>query len=193
MTITNPTDRIDTAERPAAGTWQIDPSHTTIGCWVRHLAISKVRGRFTSFSGTAYIDDEHQLSRISVTIDAASIDTANGDRDDHLRSEDFLDVANHPTVTFNSTGVAHDGRSWSVHGDLTMRGVTLPVVLATEYHGTVTDPDGDVRALFTATTVIDRTDFGMTFNQAVETGGVLVGNKLHVELEVQLVHVPVGG
>ena len=174
------------AQLPPPGRWEIDPSHTTVGFWARHLGVAKVRGTFRSFSGTVDIADDPERSSVAVTIDAASIDTRERFRDEHLRFPDFLDVANHPTLTFVSTSVTAMGTNWTVSGDLTIRGVTRPVTLYVEFDGV--QPDGDVlRALFSASAELDRTEFGLTWNQALETGGVLVGNQIHIDLDVELV------
>jgi polyisoprenoid-binding protein YceI len=173
------------AQLPPAGRWEIDLAHTTIGFWARHLGVAKVRGTFRSFSGEVEIADDPERSRVAVTIDAASVDTRERSRDEHLRSPDFLDVADHPTLTFVSTSVRQAGAHWIVIGDLTIRGVTRPVTLDVEFEGV--QPDDDVlRAVFSATTEFDRTDFGLTWNQALETGGVLVGNQIHIDLDVEL-------
>lgn len=170
---------------PRPGRWTIDTSHTTIGFWARHLGVAKVRGTFRSFEGVVDIAEDPTASSLSVTIDASSIDTREPARDGHLRSADFLDVANHATLTFSSTAVRGDGARWEVDGDLTIRGVTRPVTLEVEFDGV--QPDDDLlRAFFTARTEFDRTDFGLTWNQAVETGGVLVGKQVHIELDVEL-------
>jgi polyisoprenoid-binding protein YceI len=171
---------------PPPGRWDIDPAHTTIGFWARHLGVAKVRGTFRSFAGTVHIAEDPALASVSVTIDAASIDTRERPRDEHLRSPDFLDVANYPALTFVSTSVEGSGTRWTIRGDLTIRDVTRPVTLDVEFDGV--QPDDDVlRAFFTASTVFDRTDFGLTWNQAIETGGVLVGNDIHIDLDVELV------
>jgi polyisoprenoid-binding protein YceI len=172
---------------PAAGTWSIDTAHSSVEAVVRHLVVSRVRGRFASFSGTVQIGDDVTDSSLDVSIDAASIDTGVEDRDQHLRSADFLDVDTHPTITFRSTQVQHvDGDRWQVPGELTIRGETRPVTLDVEFLGRQTDPWGNDKAAFEARTTIAREDFGITWNQALETGGVLVGKELTVELLVQL-------
>ena len=176
-------------EIPAPGAWEIDPSHSSVEAVARHLMISKVRGRFGAFSGTVTIGDTPQHSSVVATIDATSIDTADSKRDSHLRSADFLDVENHPTLEFRSTKVRQVGETklW-LDGQLTIRGVTRPVSLDVGYLGLVSDPYGNEKAVFTAETEIDREDWGMTWNAALETGGVLVGRKLKIELEIQAVH-----
>jgi polyisoprenoid-binding protein YceI len=182
-----PTRRVDGVELPAAGRWDIDPAHTTVGFWVRHLGVTKVRGRFEAFRGDIVIGERPESSRVHVVIDAASIDTREAERDEHLRSGDFLDVEHHPTLTFTATEVRRRGRRWELAGDLTIRGVTRPVVLDTTFEGGAIDPWGGRRVMFNAATTIERADFGLSWNQVLETGGVLVGRKVTIELEVQLV------
>lgn len=176
---------------PQPGTWVIDPSHSTVGAVARHLMVSKVRGRFNNFSGELRIGETPESSSVVATIDAASIDTAEPTRDAHLRSPDFLDVEKHPTLEFASTAVGQTGlASLRVDGDLTIRGVTRPVSLDVTYDGLITDPFGNAKAIFTAETEIDRELWGMTWNKALETGGVLVGRRLKIELEIQAVRKP---
>ena len=171
---------------PAAGTFTIDPSHTTVGFVARHLMVTKVRGRFTAVEGTIVVAEDPLASSVEVDIDAASIDTREADRDAHLRSADFLDVEHFPTLAFRSTGVAHvKGDEWLVDGELTVRGVTRAVQLELEIDGVVRDPWGNERLAFSAETEIDREEFGLTWNVALETGGVLVGKKVKFEIEGQ--------
>ncbi len=172
---------------PAAGTWEIDAAHTDIEASVRHLMVSKVRGRFTSFSGTVQVAEDITDSTVEVSIDARSIDSSNADRDEHLRSADFLDVENHPTITFRSTAVQHvEGDRYQIPGTLTIRGVAQPVTLDVSYFGLQTDPWGNTKAGFEATAELNRDDFDINWNQALETGGVLVSKAVRVELSVQL-------
>jgi polyisoprenoid-binding protein YceI len=179
---------IDGVQVPSPGTFVIDPSHTTIGFVARHLMVAKTRGRFTDFKGSITISSDPLQSSAEATIQAASITTADDTRDGHLRSGDFLDAEKFPTLTFRSTGiVGHKGSSYKLAGELTIRGVTRPVVLDVELEGLATDPWGNSRAVFTASTEIDREEFGITWNQALETGGVLVGKKVKIELEVEAV------
>jgi polyisoprenoid-binding protein YceI len=173
---------------PAAGIWAIDPTHTAIEFEAKHLMIAKVKGRFAEFEGALTIADDPTQSSVSVTIKAASIDTRTEQRDDHLRSPDFLDVDTYPELTFVSTGVEHeDGDDWLIHGDLTIHGVTKPVTLKTEYEGQAGDPWGGERVAFSAETKIDREDWGLTWNQALEAGGWLVGKEIKLKLEVEAV------
>ncbi len=174
-----------TATRPDTGTWNLDPAHTTVGFSARHLMAAKVRGSFKKFSGTVTIGETLGESSVEVTIDAASIDTGVEDRDNHLRSADFLDVETYPTLEFVSTAVREKGDGYQVDGDLTIRGTTNPVTLALDYHGLVTDPWGNDKALFSASTEIDRETWGLTWNQALEAGGWLVGKKVKIEIEAQ--------
>ncbi len=180
MTTTAPT-----TTQPDTGTWNLDPAHTTVGFSARHLVAAKVRGSFKQFSGTIVIGETLGESSVEVTIDAASIDTGVDDRDNHLRSGDFLDVENHPTLEFVSTAVREKGDGYQVDGDLTIRGTTNSVTLDLAYHGLVTDPWGNDKALFSASTEIDREQWDLTWNQALEAGGWLVGKKVKIEIEAQ--------
>jgi polyisoprenoid-binding protein YceI len=170
------------------GTWAIDPTHSEVGFSIRHLMVSKVRGRFTSFAGTITTADDLVASSVEATIDLASIDTGNADRDTHVRSADFFDVEAHPTMTYRSTGVRADGDRFVVDGELTLRGVTRAVPLALEVHGFLPEsPFGDTRFGFSATAEIDRRDFGIEFNSALDGGGVLLGEKVQVALEIEAI------
>lgn len=174
-------------ELPPSGTWVIEPAHSTIEAVAKHLRVTKVRGRFQSFEGKVEVPEDALQSSVEVTIDAESIDTGVEDRDNHLRSGDFLDVENHPTLTFRSTGVEEVPGGYRLTGDLTMAGETNPVTLDLAYGGLTEDPWGNTRALFSAETTIDREDWGLTWNQVLEAGGVLVSKKIKVEIEAQLV------
>ena len=179
---------LETVPLPVPGIWEIDPSHSTVGAVARHLMVSKVRGRFGSFTGSVTIGDTPEASSVVATIDASSIDTADARRDEHLRSPDFLDAVNYPTLEFRSTSVTQtDAATLRLDGQLTIRGIARPVSLDVEYLGLVTDPFGNDKAVFSAQTEIDREEWGMTWNAALETGGVLVGKKLKIELEIQTV------
>ncbi len=170
-------------------TWNFDPAHSEITFKVRHMMFSKVSGSFDDWEGTFQFNpDDPAAMEASADINVASIDTGNGDRDDHLRSEDFFDVENHPTMQFESGEVeeASDGQ-FKLHGTLTICGESNPVELDVEYHGKATDPWGNQRVGFTATTTLNRKEFGLTWNQALETGGVLVGEDVEVELNLQAV------
>ncbi|HEU6452260.1 MAG TPA: YceI family protein [Gemmatimonadaceae bacterium] len=173
-------------------TWKIDPAHTLVEFTAKHMMITNVRGRFSNVEGSIVAADENPNdSSVSVELDAASIDTRVEQRDQHLRSADFLDVENYPKVTFRSTKVEgasfEPGESFRVTGDLTIRGTTREVVLDATYEGRGRDPWGGERVSFSADTKIDRRDFGLTWNAALETGGVLVGNDLRIHIEAQAV------
>jgi len=172
----------------ASGTWVIDPTHTTVGFTVRHAMIAKVRGTFGDFSGSFTIDGtDLAASTAEVTIQAASIDTKNADRDGHLVSPDFLDVAAFPTLTFTSTAVKASGSDVAVTGDLTIHGVTHSVDVDYEFIGLSQDPWGNQRIGFEGTAKISRKDFDLTWNAALETGGVLVGDEITLVLDVEAV------
>jgi polyisoprenoid-binding protein YceI len=169
------------------GTWNIDPSHTVVGFTARHLMISKVRGRFTSFTGSVTIAEDPLQSTVEATVDLGSVSTGDEARDTHLRSGDFFDVENHPTMTFRSTGIKADGDDYLLTGDLTVAGKTRTVDFELELDGVENDPWGGTRAGFTAEAEISRKDWELTWNVALETGGVLVGDKVKIELDVELV------
>jgi polyisoprenoid-binding protein YceI len=170
------------------GEWIFDPSHTRIEAVARHMVVTKVRGHFSDFSGKLEFGEDWKDSSVEVEIQAASISSGNGDRDGHLKSPDFLDVENYPTITFVSTEVEPKGDSaLNVTGDLTIRGISHPVVLDVTYEGSAVDPWGGTREIFNATTEIDREAWGMSWNQALESGGVLVSKKLRIEIEAQAV------
>jgi polyisoprenoid-binding protein YceI len=169
------------------GTWTIDESHTTVGFTARHLMITKVRGRFGKVEGAATIDLDRLQSNVRATIDLSSIDTGDAGRDEHLRSADFFDVATHPTMSFTSTAVKQDGDDYTLYGDLTIKGVARPVELELEFDGVSGDPWGGTRAGFTAQGEISRKDWGLEWNVALESGGVLVADKIKLDLDVELV------
>jgi polyisoprenoid-binding protein YceI len=171
------------------GTWDIDVAHSEIGFSVRHLMVSKVRGRFGDFSGTFVTAENPLESSVEATVVLSSIDTGNADRDEHLRSADFFDVANHTTLEYRSTGIRYDDEEgFVVDGELTLRGVTKHVPLNLEIHGfQQTTPFGDSRTGFTATGEIDRRDFGVSFNSTLEGGGVALGNKIQITLEIEAI------
>jgi polyisoprenoid-binding protein YceI len=168
--------------------WDIDVAHSAVHFSVRHMLISKVHGRFGKWAGALRLDTEDLTrSSVEVTIDAASIDTQVADRDAHLRSADFLDVAKYPQLTFRSSRVEKAGAGYRVVGELELRGVKREVVLDAEFAGTGKDPWGNERAGFTATATLDRREFGLVWNAALETGGVLVGEKVEIAIEVEAV------
>jgi polyisoprenoid-binding protein YceI len=175
-------------EIPPPGRWRIDPAHSEIQFVARHMMIARTRGRFREFSGTITIAEVPEQSSVEVTIVAASIDTGDAQRDAHLRSPDFLDVERYPEIRFRSTEVrpAGDDR-WEVTGGLTIRDVTRPVTLDVEFCGVATDPWGSLRAAFLASTEINREDFDVSWNQALESGGFLVGKGVRIELDVEAV------
>jgi polyisoprenoid-binding protein YceI len=180
-----------TSEQTGTGraTWNIDTDHTHVGFSVRHMMITTVKGQFSGVTGTLELDEGNPAaSRVSVRIDAASIDTRVEQRDAHLRSGDFLDVGNHPYLTFESRVVRPlGGRRLEVQGDLTIRGVTKPVVLEVTGEGRGTDPWGGERTAFSATGRLDRRDFGLVWNQALEAGGVLVSDDVKLTIDLQVV------
>jgi polyisoprenoid-binding protein YceI len=171
----------------AATKWNFDFTHSNVDFSVRHLLVSKVRGRFNKWSGTLLIDeDDLGASSVEVQIDAASVDTSEPKRDEHLRSAEFFDVEKFPHLTFKSTGVEKNGDDrLRVAGDLTLHGITRPVVLDVERGGSVRDPWGLQRTGFTVTTSIDRKDFGITFNQALDHGGLALGEKVSISIDIE--------
>lgn len=173
-------------------TWTIDPAHSSVEFAVKHMMFTTVRGRFKDVKGTVIVDEANpNNSKVDVEIGAASIDTGVADRDGHLRSADFLDVENQPSLTFRSKRVEGamkaEGDQFKVIGDLTIRGNTFEVTLDCVYEGTGKDPWGGIRAGARATTKIDRRDWGLKWNQALETGGILVANEVRIEIELQAV------
>ncbi len=179
---------VNGVEYPAVGTYAIDVSHTQLGFAVRHMAVSKVRGRFSTFEGSLELAEDPTDSKVSLTIDANSVDTRDENRDNHLRSNDFFDVANHPTWTFASTAITPESATeWKVVGDLNIRGVTRPVTLDASLEGVVKDPYGNHRVGFSASTTIDRDDFGVSFGAVMEAGGLVVAKKVTIEIELEAV------
>lgn len=174
-------------------TWQLDPAHTNTEFTAKHMMFTTVRGHFKELNGVIEVDEDNpERSSVRVEIDAASIDTGVSDRDNHLRSADFLDVESHPKVVFESKRVdgspMKPGDKFKVIGDLTIRGTTREVTLDAAFEGRGPDPWGGERAGFSASTKIDRREWGLTWNKALETGGVLVGNEVKIELDVQAVN-----
>jgi polyisoprenoid-binding protein YceI len=173
---------------PAPGVFTLDPAHSHVGFSVRHMMIAKVRGRFTSFTGTLTVAEDPLQSTVEVDIELASIDTRDEQRDGHLRSPDFFDVEQHPTMTFRSAGVTvNGGDSVRLDGELDLHGVTQPVSLDVVYDGVGQDPWGNQRIGFSATGEIDREAFGLTWNQPLAQGGVLVGKAVRIEIEAEFV------
>jgi polyisoprenoid-binding protein YceI len=185
---TTATAEVSTGGLPEVGTYEIDQSHSMVEFVSRHLMVTKVRGGFTSFSGTITVADPPEQSSVEVTIDATSIDTRDAKRDEHLRGADFFDVENHPTLTFRSTAVeVVGGDKLRVTGDLTILGQTRPVTLDATFDGSFSDPWGGQRIAFEARTEVDREQWGLNWNVALETGGVLVGKKVRLDLTVEAV------
>ena len=168
------------------GTWNIDASHTTVGFVVRHLMIAKVRGSFTKVSGTVTVPEDPFGTVIDVTIDPTSISTADEARDGHLRGADFLDVEKYGQITFKSTKVTADGDGYQLIGELTIKGVTNAVTLEVDFDGIQQDPWGNTKAGFSATGEINRKDWGIEYNAALEAGGVLIGEMVKLQLDVEL-------
>lgn len=184
--ITDPTRVVDGHTVPATGSWVVDKAHSTVEFVARHLMVTKVRGRFNDYDASITIAERPEDSKVEVTIQAASITTGDPGRDGHLTSADFLDAENFPTITFASDAVRATGATtWDVDGELTVHGVTKPVTLAVDFGGVATDPWQNTKAFFTASTEFDRESFGLTWNQRLAGGGVLVGKKVRVELEIQ--------
>ncbi|MGN7248997.1 YceI family protein [Janibacter anophelis] len=172
----------------AAGTYVIDPSHSEVGFVARHAMVTKVRGYFREIDGAITVADDIAASSAKAAMKVDSVDTGAADRDGHLKSADFFDAENHPEITFVSTGVSNvSGNEFDLTGDLTILGVTKPVTLKAEFDGTAQDPFGNVRAGFTASTVVEREDWGLTWNAALETGGVLVSKKITLNLEISAI------
>jgi polyisoprenoid-binding protein YceI len=182
------TRTINDTQLPATGTWQIDPGHAEVGFVGRHFGLTKARGRYTGVDGAAVGADDPHASSVQVTIDMRSVSSGDQSRDDHLRSADFFDVEHHPTATYRSTAVHVDGTSGTIDGDLTIKGVTRPVRLWMDYLGHATDPWGNDRAIFSASSKINREDWGLTWNMLLEAGGLLVSKEITLEIEVELVH-----
>lgn len=182
MTLTTTPDLVQTLQ----GTWDIDPTHTEVSFVVRHLMVSKVRGQFNQFSGSFTVGADLASSGVAAEIDLASIDTNHADRDAHVRSADFFDVEQFPTMAYRSTGIRARGDGYVVDGELTLHGVTKPVSLDLEVNGYLPQsPFGDTRVGFSASTEIDRRDFGLQWNGPVEGGGVILGHTVKIQLEVE--------
>ncbi len=169
------------------GTWAIDPLHSEVGFSVRHMMVSKVRGKFTKFSGELVTAEDLFDSSVTAEIDLASIDTGSEQRDAHLRSSEFFDVEKHPTMAYRSTGLRPHGDGYVLEGELTLKGITRSVPLTLEVNGFGPDAYGGTRAGFTATGEINRQDFGVSWSAAMETGGVVVADKVAIHLEIEAV------
>jgi polyisoprenoid-binding protein YceI len=170
-----------------AGTWSIDPVHSEVGFTVRHLMVSKVKGTFKTFEGTITIAPHPLESRVEANVETFSVDTGDENRDNHLRSSDFFEVEKYPYLTFVSTSIRPRGGDFVVTGDLTIRGVTHSVDLDLEFNGVSPDPWGGTRAGFSASTEISRADFGIEFNMPLDGGGVVVGDKIKISLEIEAI------
>lgn len=184
---TMPTRLIDGALLPAAGAWEIDPGHADVAFTGRHFMLTKVRGRFTDVTGTVTIAEDIGDSQVDVVIGMASVESGNAARDEHLRSAELFDVERFPQATFRSTRVDWHRTAGRVHGDLTIHGVTREVVLEATFEGHARDPWGGDRAIFSAHTKVNREDFGITWNMALEAGGVLVSKDITINLEVETI------
>jgi len=177
-----------TASPATRTTWKLDPSHTTIEFVAKHMMITTVKGRFTEFEGTIVADEQDIAdSQVDVTMKAASLDTRSDQRDQHLRSADFLHVEEFEDVTFRSTSISGTKEKFKVTGDLTIRGTTHPITLDATFEGTGKDPWGGTRSSFSAHGKFDRRDYGLTWNVALETGGILVSNEVKINIEAQVV------
>jgi polyisoprenoid-binding protein YceI len=181
--------------RPAAdiaGDYVLDPAHTRIGFSARHAMVTKVRGQFDEFEGTAHVDTQNPAaSTVNVTIQTASVTTGQAQRDGHLKSPDFFDVETYPQITFVSTDVERDGTEWSITGDLTINAVTKPVTVLFEETGEAKDPFGNLRVGFEGTVTLNRTEWDLKWNSPLETGGVLVSEKVTLEFDVSAIRQPV--
>jgi polyisoprenoid-binding protein YceI len=183
----SPTRTVDGHVLPAPGGWEIDPGHTDVAFIGRHFMVTKVRGRFTDATGTVVIAPHLDDSKVEVTINMASVESGSDARDEHIKSPELFDVQQFPTATFRSTQVDWRGISGVVHGDLTIHGVTRPVDLAVTFEGYVRDPWGGDRGIFSARTKVNREDYGITWNVALEAGGLLVSKDIQIEIELETV------
>ncbi|GAA1443885.1 YceI family protein [Nocardiopsis tropica] len=175
------------AQELKPGTWTIDPTHSVIGFSVRHMMVSKVRGRFEKFEATLTVPEDPARSSVEATIDAGSINTDNGDRDNHIRSADFFDVDQNPQFTFRSTGIEARGEDFVLKGELGIKGRTNPVELTLEFNGSTLDPYGLDRAGFAASTQISRKEFGVDIEMPMDGGGVVVGDKITIEIDAEFI------
>lgn len=180
------TETLPTHPQFVAGTWRLDPTHSTIAFTVKHLMISKVRGTFETFDVTVTTSEDPSQNTIEATIDVASVNTKQEQRDAHLRTSDFFLVDEHPTMTFRSTGGTWNGDEFTIVGDLTLRGVTKEVTLTGELGGVTTDNYGRTKAGASATTTINRHDFGVSWNNALEAGGMTLGDDVKIDLDIQV-------
>jgi polyisoprenoid-binding protein YceI len=178
---------IDGIELPATGEWEVDPGHAEVAFIGRHFGLTKIRGRFTEVTGTVTIADDIARSAVAVEIAMASVDSGNQTRDDHLRSDDLFDVGAHPSATFVSAEVTVQANSGHLTGELTIKGTTRPVTLDVEYLGHAIDPWSNERAVFSASTTINREDWGLNWNMILDTGGLLVSKQIRLEIDVELI------
>jgi polyisoprenoid-binding protein YceI len=188
MTATTFTRTVAGRELPLPGRYAIDAAHSSVVFQIQHLGFSKVRGHFAQFAGTIIVGETPADSSVQVTIEADSVNTGHAQRDTHLRTSDFFGVENHPTLEFASTQVQDHGDLLKIHGDLTIRGTTVPVVLDVAFDGAgpdVMSNSAEPRVGFSATSCLNRHEFGITFNQTLETGGLLLGKNVHIELNIQ--------
>ncbi|MEU5422773.1 YceI family protein [Streptomyces sp. NPDC001407] len=186
-TSASPTRQVNGVELPSAGTWKVDPGHAEVGFLGRHFMLTKVRGRFTGVEASVEIGERPEDSRVTAVIDMASVDSGDRTRDDHLRSGDFFDVEKHPKATFASTAVTWQGDKGKMTGDLTIKGVTRSVTLDVDYLGYARDPWNNDRAIFSAHGKVNREDWGLTWNMALETGGILVSKEIELTLEIETI------
>jgi polyisoprenoid-binding protein YceI len=184
----SPFDPATTVIDDITGDYTLDVSHTRLGFSARHAMVTTVRGTFKDFEGTAHVDTANPAdSKVDLVIKAASIDTGVADRDAHLRSADFFDVENHPEITFTSTDVSRDGDDWTIVGDLTIKGISKPVSIDFEATGSARDPFGNLRIGFEGQAAISRKDWGLTYNAALETGGLLVSDKIKLDFDISAI------
>ena len=169
-----------------AGTWSLDPTHTHVGFTVRHMMVAKVRGSFADFNAEITVAENPIESTLAAVVQMASIDTGNGDRDGHLRTNDFFSIDEFPTMTLTSTSIEPKGDDYVLHADLTIKGVTKSVPFDLEFAGTGQDPWGNTKAGFSASATINRKDFGIEWNAPLETGGVLIGEQVKIEIDAEL-------
>ncbi|MGW1073687.1 YceI family protein [Streptomyces sp. NPDC002537] len=183
----SPTREVNGVQLPSAGTWKVDPGHAEVGFVGRHFMLTKVRGRFTGVEASVSVGERPEDSRVTAVIDMASVDSGDKTRDDHLRSGDFFDVEKHPKATFASTSVTWKGSKGTMTGDLTIKGVTRSVTLDVDYLGYAKDPWNNDRAVFSAHGKVNREDWGLTWNMALETGGILVSKEIELTLEIETI------
>ena len=181
-------DAATSAVEDISGAYTLDATHTRLGFSARHAMVTTVRGAFTSFEGTATVDTANPAnSKVELAIDVPSIETGVADRDGHLKSADFFDAENHPRISFSSTDVERDGDEWAITGDLTIKDVTKPVTIVFEETGSAQDPFGNLRVGFEGSATINRKDWGLTWNAALETGGVLVSEKVKLDFDISAI------